>query len=237
MPQVHLSVPIMEDGILYNLPNIERNILNDSVVEQGTFGSHLTHVRRRNVTRRDEVMLNFGDIGQMLGLEVDGVPIIVELPLTPPVCQEPNDLGVIGPLVEPIERLREHRIKIIKLVDRLRTEVYQHTPHPDFLDVVGGKVGVEFSHHTYRSWTRWLAKSPPSLGRNSLAEEVIGVVETLFFDKGAVLADGAEPIGGTYVDKPRDIESRGRVLTGPTPFSRKLLPLTRHWCTKKIKTA
>ena len=63
MPQVHLSVPVMEDGILYNLPNIERNILNDSVVEQGTLGGHLTHVRRRNETRRDEVMPDFGDIG------------------------------------------------------------------------------------------------------------------------------------------------------------------------------
>ena len=151
MPQVHLSVPVMEDGILYNLPNIERNILNDSVVKQGTLGSHLTHVRRRNETRRDEVMLDFGDIGQILGLEVDGVPIIVELPLTPPVCQDPNDLRVIGPLVEPIERLQGDRIKIIKLVDRLRAEVYQHTLHPDLLDDVGGEVGVEFSHHTHRS--------------------------------------------------------------------------------------
>ena len=227
----------MEDGILYNLPNIERNILNNGVVEQGPLGSHLTHVRRRNETRRDEVMPDFWDVGQMLGLEVDSMLIIVELPLTPPVCQDPNDLGVIGPLVEPIERLRGDRIKIIKLVDRLRAEVYQHTPHSDFLDDVGGEVGVEFSHHTHRSWTRWLAKSPLSLGRNNLAEEVIGVVETLFFDKGSVLAYGSEPIGGTFVDKPRDIENRGRVLTGPTPFSRKLLPLTRHWCTKKIKTA
>ena len=150
-PQVHLSIPVMEDGILYNLPNIERNILNDGIVEQGTLDSHLTHVRRRNETRRDEVMPEFGDIGQMLGLEVDGVPIIVELPLTPLVYQDPNDLGVIGQLVEPIERLRGDRIKIIKLVDRLRAEVYQHTPHTDLLDDVGGKVGVEFSHHTHRS--------------------------------------------------------------------------------------
>ena len=86
MPQVHLSVPVIEDGILYNLPNIERNVLNDSIVEQGTLGGHLTHVRRRDETRRDEVMPDFGDIDQMLGLEVDSVPIIVDLPLTPPVC-------------------------------------------------------------------------------------------------------------------------------------------------------
>ena len=58
----------MEDGILYNLPNIEQNVLNDSVVEQGMLGSHLTHVRRWNEMRRDEVMPDFGDIGQILGL-------------------------------------------------------------------------------------------------------------------------------------------------------------------------
>ena len=174
MPQVHLSVPVMEDGILYNLPNIKQNVLNDSVVEQGTLGGHLTHVRHRNETRRDEVMPDFGDIGQMLGLEVDSVPIIVELPLTPPVFQDPNDLVVIGPPIEPIERLRGDRIKNVKLVDIFRAEVYQHTPHPDFLDYVGGEVGVEFSHHTHRSWTRWLAKRRPFLGRNSLVEKVIG---------------------------------------------------------------
>ena len=27
MPHIHLGVPVMEDGILYNLPNIERYIL------------------------------------------------------------------------------------------------------------------------------------------------------------------------------------------------------------------
>ena len=228
MPQVHLSVPVMEDGILYNLPNMERNILNDGIIEQGTLGSHLTHVRCRNATRRGEMMPDFGDIVQMLGLEVDEVPIIVELPLTPPVCQDPNDLGVIGPLVEQIERLRGDMIKIIKLVNRLRTKVYQHTPHPDFLDDVGGEVGVEFLHHTHRSWTRWLAKRSPSLGYNSLMEEVVEVMEALFFNKGPVLIDGAESIDDTFVNKPRDVESRGWVLTNPTPFSGQLLPLTRH---------
>ena len=136
----------------------------------------------------------------MLGLEVDGVALIVEFPLTPPVCQDPNDLGVIESLVKLIERLRRDMIKIIKVVDRLCTEVYQHTPYPELLDDVGGEVGVKFSHHTHHSRMRWLAKRTPSLGRNSLTEEVVGVMETLFFDKRAVLADGAEPIGGTFVN-------------------------------------
>ena len=119
-------------------------------------------------------------------------------------------------------------IKIIKVVDRLCIEVYQHTPHPDLLDDVGGEVGVEFSHHTHRSWMRWLAKCPPSLGGNSLAEEVVRVMETLLFNKKSVLADGAEPISSTFVNEPRDIEIWGQVLIGPTSFSGQLLPLTLH---------
>ena len=133
MPQVHLSVPVMEDGILYNLPNIEWNILNDGIIEQGMLGSHFTHVRRWNETRCDEMMPVFGDISQMLGLEVDSVALIVEFPLTPPVCQDPNDLGVIRSLIKSIERLRGDMIKIIKVVDRLRTEVYQHARTRTFL--------------------------------------------------------------------------------------------------------
>ena len=96
----------MEDGILDNLPNIKGYVLDDGVVEKGTLGGHFTHVRHRNETRRDEVMPDFRDIGQMLGLEVHDVPFIVELPFPPPVSQDPNDLGVIGPLIEPIKRLR-----------------------------------------------------------------------------------------------------------------------------------
>ena len=120
-------------------------------------------------------------------------------------------------------------IKIIKMVDRLHTEVYQHTPHSDLLDDVGGKIGLEFSHHTHRSWMRWLAKCSPSLGRNSFAEEVVRVMKTFFLNKRSVLVDGAEPIGGTLVDKPCYIKIGGRILTSPTPLCRQLLPLARHW--------
>ena len=68
MPQIHLSVPVMEDSILYNLPNIKRDVLNDGIVEQGTLGCHFTHVRRRDETRRDEVMPYLRDKGQMFGV-------------------------------------------------------------------------------------------------------------------------------------------------------------------------
>ena len=147
----------MEDGILYNLPNIEEYVLDDGVVEQGTLNSHLTHVRRRNETRRDKVMPHLEKIGQMFGLEVHGVPFSIELPLAPPVGQDLEDLWVIWLLIELIKRLRGDRVKIIELVDRLCAEVYQHSKHPDLFDDMGGKVGVEFSYHTRRSWTRWLA--------------------------------------------------------------------------------
>ena len=109
-------------------------------------------------------------------------------------------------------------IKIIKMVDRLRIEVDQHTPHANLLDDVGGEVGVEFSHHTHRSWMRWLAQRPPSIGRNHLVEKIIRVVETLFLNERTVLVDGVEPIGGTLIDKPRYIIIGGRIRTGPTRF-------------------
>ena len=228
MPQIHLSVPVMKDGVLYNLPNIKRNILNDGIVEQGTLGGHFTHVRHRNETRRDEVMPDLGDKGQMLGLEVDGMALAVEFPLTPAISQDPNDLRVVEVLVKPIKRLRGDMVKIIIVIDRLRTEVDQHTPYSNLLDDVGGEIGIEFSHHTHRSWMRWLAKCSPSLSRNSFEEEVVRVMKTLFLDKRSVLADGAEPIGDTLINEPRDIEIWGRVLTVLTPLGRQLLPFARH---------
>ena len=165
----------------------------------------------------------------MLGLEVDGMALTVEFPLTPAISQDPNDLGVVGVLVKPIKRLQGDMVKIIIVIDRLRTEVDQHPPHSNFLDDVGGEIGVEFSHHTHRCWMRWLAKCSPSLSRNSFAEEVIRVMKTLFLDKRSVLADGAESIGGTLIDEPRYIIIGGRILTGPTPLCRQLLSLSRHW--------
>ena len=114
----------MEDGILDNLPNIEGYVLDDGVNEQGTLGSHFTHVRRRTETRRDEVMPDLGNIGQMLSLEVHGVPFTIELPLTSPVGQDPDDLGVVWPPIELIKRLKGDWVKIIELVDKLGTEVY-----------------------------------------------------------------------------------------------------------------
>ena len=105
LPQIHLCVPVMEDGILYNLPNIKGYILYDGIVEQGMLGSHFTHVRRRNKTRRDEVMPDLRYEGQMLGLEVDCMARTIDFPLTPAIGQYSYNLGVVGVLVEPIKWL------------------------------------------------------------------------------------------------------------------------------------
>ena len=106
VPQVHLRVPVMEDSILYNLPNIEWDILNDGEVEQGALGCHLTHIRRRDKTGSDEVVPNFGNVGQMLGLEIDRMACTVDPPLTPAFGQYADDLRVIGVLVELIKGSR-----------------------------------------------------------------------------------------------------------------------------------
>ena len=106
VPQIHLCVPVMEDGILYNLPNIKGYILYDGIVEQGMLDSHFTHVRRRNKKRRDEVMPDLRYEGQMLGLEVDYMAHTINFPLTPAISQDPDDLWVVGVLVKPIERLK-----------------------------------------------------------------------------------------------------------------------------------
>ena len=105
VPQIHLGVPVMEDGILYNLPNIKRYILYDGIVEQGTLGCHFTHVRRRNKTRRDEVMRDLRYKDQMLGLEMDCMARTIDFLLTPAISQDPDDLWVVGVLVKPIKRL------------------------------------------------------------------------------------------------------------------------------------
>ena len=45
MPKVHFCIPVMEDGILDNLPYNERNVLEDGIIKQGAFSRHLTHTR------------------------------------------------------------------------------------------------------------------------------------------------------------------------------------------------
>ena len=85
------------------------------------------------------------------------MPFAIELPHTLLIGKNPEDLGVVGSLMEPIKRLRGDRVKIIEFVDRLHAEVYQHLMYSDLLHDMGGEVGVEFLYHTRHSWTRRLA--------------------------------------------------------------------------------
>ena len=105
MPKVHFSIPVIEDGILDNLPDIERDVLEDGIIKHGTFGCHFTHIRRRDKTRSDEVMPDLGDVGQMFSLEVPRKTVTSQLPVPLRVGQYPNDLRVVGLRMEPIKGL------------------------------------------------------------------------------------------------------------------------------------
>ena len=62
MPKVHFSFLVVEDDILYDLSHIKGNVLNNSIVQQGSLGSHFTYIGSWNEARSDEVMPRFRDI-------------------------------------------------------------------------------------------------------------------------------------------------------------------------------
>ena len=216
----------MEDGILYNLPNIEGYILDDGIVEQGSFGRHFTHIRCWNEARCDEVMLDLRDVGQMFGLKVNRVPLTINLPLTSPVGQYPNDLGVVELRMEPIKGLKGNWFKVMVLVDRLRAEVYQHPTYPNLFQYMGGEVGVEFLHHTCGSWCRGLAQCPPPLVRNRFAKEVVRVVKPLLLNKQPILGNEAKLLGCTLIDKLVMVITTCGLFTSLTSLGGHLLLLT-----------
>ena len=61
----------------------------------------------------------------MFGLELPPKPVTIQFPVPLPVGQYLNDLRVVGPLMEPVKGLRRDLVKVIILVDRPCTEVYQ----------------------------------------------------------------------------------------------------------------
>ena len=128
----------MEDDILYNLPNIERHVLDDGIIEQGTLGRHFTHIHRRNETQCDEVMPYLGDVGQRFGLEMHRMPFTIYLPLTLPVGQYSNDLGVVRGRIEAGKRPIVHGFQIVELVDGLCIEVDLNPMHSNPFLHVGG---------------------------------------------------------------------------------------------------
>ena len=77
MPEIHLSIFVIDDRILYNLTDIKREVLNDGIIEQGPLSRHFAHIGRRDETGCDEVMPYLGNVSQVFSLEVHYVPFIV----------------------------------------------------------------------------------------------------------------------------------------------------------------
>ena len=127
MLEVHFSVPVIKDGILYNLTDIKWDVFKDDEIEQCPFCCHLANIRRRNEARGDKMVPHFRYIGQVFSLEVHGV-LIIYFPLALPVCEHPKDFRVVRVFVKAIIGLGVNRLKVIIAIDRLFTEVYQH-PH------------------------------------------------------------------------------------------------------------
>ena len=75
--EVHFSIPVIEDGVLYDLTGIKRYVLNDGEIEQCPFRRHLANICRRNETRGDKMVPHLRYIGQVFGLEVYNMPLIV----------------------------------------------------------------------------------------------------------------------------------------------------------------
>ena len=166
----------------------------------------------------------------MFGLELPPKPVTIQFPVPLPVGQYLNDLKVVGPLMEPVKGLRRDWVKVIILVDRPRTEVYQLAAHPNLFHDMGGEIGVEFSYHAHRSWTRRLAQGLPSLSLNSFAEEVLGVVKPLLLNEGSVFENEAELLDHTSFDKLGMVIFTGGLVTSPPVLGGHLLARTQHMC-------
>ena len=82
MPEIHLRIFVIEDYILYNLPDIKWNVQDDGIVDQGPLGRHFTHISGRDETRCDEVMAYLRNVGQVFSLELLSVPFTIKFPLT-----------------------------------------------------------------------------------------------------------------------------------------------------------
>ena len=137
MPEVHLNILVIEDGVLYNLTDIKRDVLNDGKIEQCLFRRHLVNIRRRDETRGDKMVPHLRYIGQMFGLKVHGVALIVQFPLTLPIYEQPKDFQVVKVFVKLINGFRVNQVKVVIAIDRLCTKVYQHPTDADLLEHMG----------------------------------------------------------------------------------------------------
>ena len=130
MLEIHFS-------ILYDLLHIKGDVSNNGIIQQGAVWSHFAHICHRNKTRRNEVMAHFGDVSQMLSLEVHNMPLIVGFPLTLSIGEHSKHFGVVRVFLKSIVSFIIDRFQVIELVGRLRIEIYQHPSHPYFFHHVG----------------------------------------------------------------------------------------------------
>ena len=158
----------------------------------------------------------------MFGLVVPRKPVTIQLPVPLLVSQYPNDLRVVGPLMEPIKGLGRDRV----LVKRPHAEVYQHATHSNLFHDMGGEIGVEFSYHARRSWTRRLTQGLPSLSHSSCTEEVLEVVKPLFLNEGSIFENEAELLDHTFIDKLGLVICTSGLFNSPPSLGGHLLVLT-----------
>ena len=95
MPKVHFRILVIEDNILYNLAHIKCDVLNDHIIQQSPLSCHFTHISCGTRAGCDEVMPYLGDVGQMFGLEVHDMTVIVKLPLPLAFGKQSKDLKVV----------------------------------------------------------------------------------------------------------------------------------------------
>ena len=130
MPEVHFSVLVVKDSILYDLPHIKGDVLNNRIVQQGALASHFAYVGSRNEVGSDEMVPLFGDIGQVLGHEMHRMPLTVGFPLTWTIGEQSKYFGVVRVFSKSIVCFVTNWFQVIKLVDRPCVEIYKTCPSP-----------------------------------------------------------------------------------------------------------
>ena len=73
---------------------------------------------------------HFGDIGQVLGLEMHLMTLIVGFPLTLIIGEHSKYFEVVRVFLKSIVCFVVDWFQVIKLIDRPCVQIYQQAPHP-----------------------------------------------------------------------------------------------------------
>ena len=121
MPEVHFGILVVEDCILNDLPHIKRDVMNDSIVQQGAFCYQFAYVGSKSELGSDEVVPHFWNVGQMLDLEVYYMPFTIDFPFPLAIGEKSKHFEVVGVFLNSIICFNIHRFQLLKLIDRSRT--------------------------------------------------------------------------------------------------------------------